>query len=228
MARRWLRSPRIRNTFMFQPAGPARARRQLLETLRRPRGGRVPGLRVGPALRLDAAALPASSRPGGDVARPATAQGSQEAPPPEVPPPAHPSASAPGGRGGLARLGASGLGPPPASRRSVPARGLPRPAPLMPGEVAAQSPSSASPPQPGVLPHVTLGKPVGSISLPQFRHLYPPLITPVPAWNSARQCWHEPSTLEAPHTPRPTATVIIILGFERLLLGLPGVRRAGA
>lgn len=37
MARRWLRSPRIRNTFMFQPAGPARARRQLLETLRRPR-----------------------------------------------------------------------------------------------------------------------------------------------------------------------------------------------
>lgn len=53
--------------------------------------------------------------------------------------------------GGAARPG-WGLPAGPAARRSVPARGPPRPAPLMPAEVAAQSPSSASPPQPGVLP----------------------------------------------------------------------------
>lgn len=85
MARRWLRSPRIRNTFMVQPPASTRAANSG-KLSGAPGGchipGRSPWVPRAPARASEprascpgAAAPPAHSRPGGDVARPAAARG---------------------------------------------------------------------------------------------------------------------------------------------------------
>lgn len=176
MARRWLRSPRIRNTFMFQPAGPAPARSQLpgnflageaaATSLAWPVGPARPCPRLRAPLRPGAAAPPARSRTGGDVARPAVAQRSQEAPPARGPAPGPFQSLAPGRAGRPGQAG--GFRPGPAARcrgDSVPARGRPRPAPLMPGV------RSASPPQNRGPPSRDPGQATGSLSPPQSPHL---------------------------------------------------------
>jgi hypothetical protein len=115
MARRWLRSPRIRNTFMVQPAAPAPRAANFGNFVARgalPRPPPPPRGAPGPARALPAAArLRHAPLPGGDVARPAGAGGGQEAPPPESPPPAIP-ALAPGAAA-WPQGGASGCAPRP-------------------------------------------------------------------------------------------------------------------
>lgn len=108
----------------------------------RPVGPARPCPRLRAPLRPGAAAPPARSQPGGDVAGPAVAHRSQEAPPAEVPPQAHSGASLRGGRGGLARLGASGPGPPPAAQSLCAREG---PATSRTSDVRSRD--SASPPQ---------------------------------------------------------------------------------
>lgn len=173
MARRWLRSPRIRNTFMVQPAGPAPARSQLLGNFSAGEAAATSAARaVGPArpcprlraphsaLRPGAAAPPARSRPGGDgdVARPAAAPESQEAPPPEVPPPAHPRASAPGQAGRPGQSGGFRPGPLPAAQAALCPQGFATSRVADAGRGGRRSLGAASPPQNlGVLQQVTLG-----------------------------------------------------------------------
>lgn len=109
MARRWLRSPRIRNTFMVPRAGgphpcPRTARGQLLGNfLAGEAAATSPGRALGPALRAPRSP-PAPPPPlrqrtlGRAVTWPGRqpCRASQEAPPPEIPPPSRPSAAAPG------------------------------------------------------------------------------------------------------------------------------------
>ncbi|XP_045321127.1 formin-like protein 5 isoform X2 [Leopardus geoffroyi] len=108
MARRWLRSPRIRNTFMVPRAGgphprPRTARGQLLGNfLAGEAAATSPGRALGPALRAPRsppAPPPLRQRTlGRAVTWPGRqpCRASQEAPPPEIPPPSRPSAAAPG------------------------------------------------------------------------------------------------------------------------------------
>lgn len=113
MARRWLRSPRMRNTFMAQPAGAAQPTRGTFR-----RGGAAtspaaPGARARPASRALPAAPPRAPAgvtwPGRREPGSAAARG---------PPPARPGPDpAPSGRGGRRRSG-----PTRAPRRRCPGR----------------------------------------------------------------------------------------------------------
>lgn len=160
MARRWLRSPRIRNTFMVQPAGPEPARRQLRGTSCGRGGCHVPG--PGPraplpappssAPRPGAAAPPARSWPGGDVARPAAAGGARKRPARD---PASRPVPATRSRGGAAGPGRGASGPLPAAQATLGLRG---PAPARPGsERCPREPGPLLPPSaPAVLPRTAL------------------------------------------------------------------------
>lgn len=98
MARRWLRSPRIRNTFMALPAGPAHAQQRTFSKLSG--AGWLPRSRLPPRLEAPVArsAPTGSARsrpPGGDVARPGTGWGARKLRRREIRLP--PSCPAPGG-----------------------------------------------------------------------------------------------------------------------------------
>lgn len=182
MARRWLRSPRIRNTFMVQPAGPEPTRRQLRGTSCGRGGCHVPG--PGPraplpappssAPRPGAAAPPARSWPGGDVARPAAAGGARKRPARD---PASRPVPATRSRGGAAGPGRGASGPLPAAQATLGLRG---PAPARPAPRGARgSPGLCCAPR---HPRSSRARPwqAAGPSLPQFPLLYTGLITPVP------------------------------------------------
>lgn len=164
MARRWLRSPRIRNTFMVRPV-----RSQLLGNFSGGRGGcHVPSPGPGPGLwvlrpraprsRPGAAAPPARSWPGGDVAGPAAVPGSQEAPPPEIPPPG--PAQRLGSRGGPS-CGPGGFRPGLADCRPGPLCVHGVPATSHPADTPERGPGSPGPCLPCLEPRVTVGEPLG-------------------------------------------------------------------
>lgn len=196
MARRWLRSPRIRNTFMVPPAAPQRAPPPPGK-LSGGRGGcHVPGPALGPARRCPRSepraprpppAPPAHTPgPGGDVAGRPPCQASQEAPPPKIPPPTRPSASGPG-RGGRGEPGGF------------------RPRPLAP-------PSSRGPRD---LPRATLGQP--------RRPCRPSVPSSAPRVNKAwtRVKWGVPraGAWQTPRVQEVPLNVTINLGFNSSLLG---------
>lgn len=179
MARRWLRSPRMRNTFIFQPARPAPSRSQLqgnflwgkavprpppgLWVRSAPHSARAPPLRqrsLGPAVTWPG--QPHAKEPGSAFAR--------------CPAPG------PSQRLGYRAGGAAwpGWGLPAWARRPPPRRLCAGEGPATSRTSDARSPGSASllgTPSP---PARDLGQTIGPLSLPQFPHLYTVLIIPVP------------------------------------------------
>lgn len=180
MARRWLRSPRIRNTFMVRPAlsqllGNFLAGEAAATSPAPASGSRAPAR--APELRAPARAQPLRQRALGEaVTWPSLppCQGARKRRRPRSRDPASRPSPAPRlpGRGGAApRAGgfrpgpaSRGLGPPPAARAAVRLRGachVPPAPPPIPGEGSAGSPGLCLLcSEPGVLPHVTVGKPL--------------------------------------------------------------------